>query len=118
MINLDNVINILYKMINMDTSLTLEYMKEKGLYNWVIAAFRNEKYIEVFNSIFNEENLPTVPITHSILSEKTKDTEENYEDVKDKKVENEKDILDAQFINNLADLQSNKVLLLELKKNL
>ena len=118
MINLDNVINILYKMINMDTSLTLEYMKEKGLYNWVIAAFRNEKYIEVFNSIFNEENLPTIHINHSILSEKTKDTEENYEDVKDKKVENEKDILDAQFINNLADLQSNKVLLLELKKNL
>ena len=83
-----------------------------------MASLRNEQYNGVFNSIFNEENLPTVPITHSILSEKTKDTEENYENLKDKKVEGEKDILDAQFINGLGDLQNNRVLLSELKKNL
>ena len=117
-INLGTVIDILYKMINMDTGLTLGYMKEKGLYGWVMACLRNEQYNGVFNSIFNEENLPTVPITHSILSEKTKDTEENYENLKDKKVEDEKDILDAQFINGLGDLQNNRVLLRELKKNL
>ena len=105
-------------MINMDTGLTLGYMKEKGLYGWVMASLRNEQSNGVFNSIFNEENLPTVPITHSILSEKTKDTEENYENLKDKKVEDEKDILDAQFINGLGDIQNNRVLLSELKKNL
>ena len=117
-INLGQVCNILYKMINTDVSLTLNYLKEKGLYGWVIASFRNDKSEEVFNSIFNEENLPTFQSTHSILIEKTMDTGENYENLKYKKAEDEKDIMDIQFINNLGDLQSNNILLLELKKNL
>ena len=105
-------------MINSDVSLTLNYLKEKGLLGWVIASFRKEKSDEVFNSIFNEENLPTFHPTHSILSEKTMATEEKYENLKDIKVDDVKDILDLQFINNLGDLQSNNILLLELKKNL
>jgi ubiquitin C-terminal hydrolase len=117
-INLENVCNILYKMINSDVSLTLNYMKEKGLLRWVIASFRKEKSDEVFDSIFNEENLPTVHPTHSILAEKTMDTEEKYEKLKDIKADDVKDILDFQFINNLGDLQSNNILLNELKKNL
>ena len=117
-VNLDNMTNILYKMINSDVSLTLNYMKEKGLLGWVIASFRKEKSDEVFNSIFNEENLPTFHPTHSILSEKTMATEEKYENLKNIKVDDVKDILDLQFINNLGDLQSNNILLLELKKNL
>ena len=44
--------------------------------------------------------------------------EVNNEQVKVDEPDDVKDILDLQFINNLGDLQSNNILLLELKKNL
>ena len=54
----------------------------------------------------------------SILSEKTIEPEEKYENLMKKGMEDIKDLLDMQFINGLGDMQSNNHLLNELRKYL
>ena len=102
----------------MNTPLLLQYLKGKNLYEWILSFIRSDVTNQAFNSVFNEDNLPTIHSEHSILIEKTMNPEESYENLRKKNVEEEKDILDIQLIHNLKDMQSNNTLLVELKQNL
>ena len=59
--------------------------------------------------------MPTVHSTHSILIEKTMTPKEKYENLKIKRPEDEKNIFDQKFFNNLQDLQSNNHFASQLK---
>ena len=117
-INLEKVNNIFYEILKLNTPLLLQYLKEKNLYDWILSFIRSDTTNQAFNSVFNEDNLPTIHSEHSILIEKTMNPEEIYENLRRKNIEEEKDILDIQLIHNLKDMQSNNTLLNELKQNL
>ena len=117
-INLENANNIFVKMINIDSGLFLDHMRDRGLKNWIILLIRKELNDESFNSIFNEENFPTIHSNHSIFIEKTMNTKEKYIDLRNKKIEDEKDYFDFQFLNGLNDMESNNSLVVQLKNHL
>ena len=117
-INLEKANNVFYEMLKLNTSLLLQYLKEKNLYEWILSFIRSDATNQAFNSVFNEKNLPTIHSGHSILIEKTMNPEEKYENLRKKNIDEEKDILDIQLMHNLKDMQSNNTLLVELKQNL
>ena len=117
-INIEKVDDIIFHIIQSNTSLFLEYLKEKNLDTWIESIVRNIRVLETFNNVFNEDNLPTFHSDHNILTEKTMEPEEKYEKLKKKNFEDVKDLLDMQFMNSLGDLQSNQHLLIQLRKNL
>ena len=118
LVNLDNVNSILVKIINLDASFFLRYMKEKNLDDWIMTFFRRDKTNEIFNSVFNEDNLPMAHNEHFLLVEKTMNTGEDYKTLRGRNLNDEKDVLDVQFLNSLGDMQSNNNLVMQLRKNL
>ena len=116
--NIEKVNTVIYQIINSNTTLILEYLKEKNINAWIDSIYHNFRVNETFNDVFNEDNLPLIHSDHSILTEKTMEPEESYENLKKKNHEEIKDFLDNQFINSLYDMASNRNLLYQLKKNL
>ena len=116
--SLDRVNDIILHIININPSLFLSHLKEKRVGYWILALCRSDSVRETFNDVFSEENMPKFHSAHSILSEKTIEPEEKYENLMKKGMEDIKDLLDMQFINGLGDMQSNNHLLNELRKYL
>jgi hypothetical protein len=116
--SLDRVNDIILHIININPSLFLSHLKEKRVGYWILALCRSDSVRETFNDVFSEENMPKFHSAHSILSEKTIEPEEKYENLMKKGMEDIKDLLDMQFINGLGDMQSNNHLLNELIKYL
>ena len=114
-ISLDNLNNIFYKIINLNPQKFVDYMKRKNLDKWLYSFIKNEN--DRFELIFNERNLPTIHTKHTILSEKTKYSDENIDNLK-KPQNDEIDFYDQQFYNKVHDLKSNHHLLGELWKAL
>ena len=114
-INLNQAVTVMVQIININSSMIMNYFKKKDIDIWANSLFTNEDKEEVFNHVFNEANMPTVHSTHSILIEKTMTPKEKYENLKIKRPEDEKNIFDQKFFNNLQDLQSNNHFASQLK---
>ena len=118
--NLDNVNKIFYQIINKNVEIFLNYLYKKHVNDWVQAIYSKINCQEIFESVFNEENIPTLKSDHSIITEKIKisdDDDKNNDISYEKPKSEENDIYDSQFFKNTNDFKSNETLLYELKKN-
>jgi hypothetical protein len=118
--NLDNVNKIFYQIINKNVEIFLNYLYKKHVNDWVQAIYSKINCQEIFESVFNEENIPTLKSGHSIITEKIKisdDDDKNKDISYEKPKSEENDIYDSQFFKNTNDFKSNETLLYELKKN-
>ena len=114
--NINKVNDVIINIIKLNSSLFLNYLKEKNINAWIDTVFSNIRINEIYNNVFNEDNLPVIHSDHSILTEKTMEPEENYENLKNRNHEEIRDFLDSQFIASLNDMDNNRNLLLNLKK--
>ena len=92
------------------------YLERKNMIRWVHSFYKQINDIDI-TEIFNEDNLPTIHSSHSILREFSIPPEENNENLR--KIQNEEiDIYDQQLYMRLHDIRPNFQLIEDLKKYL
>ena len=103
-INLEYVIVVFVKLINLDVSFFIDYLRKKNVHHWV--KYCNKKTIsqEFLRNIFNESNLPTLKSNHSTLTDKTLISENNLKKIQ----HDENDYCDQSFYNKLMENQTNE----------
>jgi hypothetical protein len=62
--NLDNVNKIFYQIINKNVEIFLNYLYKKHVNDWVQAIYSKINCQEIFESVFNEENIPNLKSDH------------------------------------------------------
>ncbi len=103
-INLENVNNIFYKLIEINGEKFIDYLRRKKFNQYVFMLYKNSNSQEIFNSVFNDINLPLLKCNHSILNEKLIDDEKmNQNDDNDNEI-------DQRFYEKIYDSKSNEKL--------
>ena len=106
-ISLENINNLLLKIINIKGETALSYLGRRNFHQWILSFYGNNN----IKYIINENNFPILHSQHSILTDKM------YEIVNPiKKANEESDINDQKFINKLNNVDLNKDLISNLSR--
>ena len=108
-VNLQYVIYIFYRLIKINENIIKQYLVRKNINKWAYFLIKNEQ--TDLQIIFNEKDFPTINSNHSILTDKTIMSDDNYR----RPQHDENDIYDQHFYNKTRDSKYNLQFREELK---